>query len=284
MGELWQDKQECRFLCKKKQVRLVSKRFFRVLTELSSRKSVSRIAGAFAESRFSRRLIPWFSRTYRIPLEDAEKDWTDYLTLNDFFTRRLKPGLRPVDSAADSLISPVDAKITGMGPIAEGQLFNIKGQDYTVDELLNGSPRTVNYRDGYYLVLYLSPTDYHRIHAPVAGRILEKERISGKVYPVNDFGLRYMTRVLSRNERLVTYLHTAFGEVAVVKVGALNVSGIVYADPLPEQLHAGDELAYFKFGSTVVLLLENGIFEPRPDLMNGTAVKMGERLGSLHKV
>ncbi|WP_108722208.1 archaetidylserine decarboxylase [Gorillibacterium timonense] len=261
----------------------MSKRFFRLLTELSSRKSVSRITGAFAESRFSRRLIPWFGRTYHIPFEDAEKEWTEYSSLNDFFTRRLKPGLRPVDTTPDSLISPVDSKITGMGPIAEGQLLNIKGQDYTVEELLNGSPRTVNYRDGYFLVLYLSPTDYHRIHTPVAGRILEKERISGRVYPVNEFGLRHMTRVLSRNERLVTYLHTVYGEVAVVKVGAMNVSGIVYADPLPENVQAGDDLAYFKFGSTVVLLLENGIFEPRPDLMNGTVVKMGERLGSLHK-
>lgn len=261
----------------------MSKLFFRLLTELSSRKSVSRITGAFAESRFSRRLIPWFSRTYRIPLEDAEKEWTEYETLNGFFTRRLKPGLRSIDPNADSLVSPVDAKITGMGPIEDGQIVNIKGQDYTVDELLNHSPRTVNYRYGYYLVLYLSPTDYHRIHAPATGRILEKERISGKVYPVNEFGLRYMRRVLSRNERLITYLHTACGEVAVVKVGALNVSGIVYADPLPEQLRAGDELAYFKFGSTVVLLLENGIFEPRPDLLTGSVVKMGERLGFLHK-
>ncbi|MEO3946935.1 archaetidylserine decarboxylase [Gorillibacterium sp. CAU 1737] len=261
----------------------MAKRFFRLLTELSSRKSISRLTGAFAESGVSRRLIPWFSRTYRIPLEDAEKDWTEYMSLNDFFTRRLKPGLRPIDATLDSLVSPVDAKITGMGPITEGQLLQIKGQDYTVDELLNGSPRTVSYKNGYYLVLYLSPTDYHRIHTPVAGRILEKERISGKVYPVNEFGLRYMTRVLSRNERLVTYLHTVYGEVAVVKVGAMNVSGIHYASPLAEQLNAGDELATFKFGSTVVLLLENGMFEPRSDLMNGKVVKMGERLGTLHK-
>lgn len=261
----------------------VSNHFFRLLTELSSRKTVSRITGAFAEARMSRRLIPWFARTYGIPLEDAEKDWTEYGSLNDFFTRRLKPGLRPVEAASDAIVSPVDARITGMGPVQDGQLLSIKGQDYTVDELLNHSPRMINYRNGYYLVLYLSPTDYHRIHCPADGRILEKERISGRVYPVNEFGLRYMKRVLSRNERLVTYLHTPYGEVAVVKVGALNVSGIVYASPLPEQLHAGDELAYFKFGSTVVLLLENGIFEPRADLMTGSVVKMGERLGRLSR-
>jgi phosphatidylserine decarboxylase len=269
--------------CHQKPGETVSKAFFRLLTELSSRKSLSRLVGAFAESRASRKLIPRFARSYGIPLSDAEKEWTDYATLNEFFTRRLKPDLRPIATAPAALVSPVDARITGMGPIADGQLLQIKGQDYPLDELLNHSPRMVNYRHGYFLVLYLSPTDYHRIHSPANGRILEKEHIPGRVYPVNEFGLRYMKRVLSRNERLVTYLHTAYGEVAVVKVGALNVSSIVYANPLPEQLRAGDELAYFKFGSTVVLLLENGIFEPRPDLMTGSTVKMGELLGSLHK-
>ncbi|MBC8081535.1 MAG: phosphatidylserine decarboxylase [Gorillibacterium sp.] len=260
----------------------MSKRFFRLLTELSSRKAISRIAGSFAGSRISRRLIPWFARTYGIPLEDAEKLVHEYTTLNDFFTRRLKPGLRPLDQTEHALISPVDALITGIGPIQQGQILDVKGQDYTVKELLNDSPRAMNYKDGYYFVLYLSPTDYHRIHSPATGKILEKEHVSGKVYPVNDFGLRYMKRVLSRNERLVTYMQSEFGELAVVKVGAMNVSGIHYVDPLPFPLQAGDELAYFQFGSTIVLLIENGILESRPDLMIGKKVKMGELLGVLH--
>ncbi|GIP39008.1 phosphatidylserine decarboxylase proenzyme [Paenibacillus sp. J31TS4] len=259
----------------------MAKPLFRLMTELSSRKTISRITGGFAKSRLSRSLIPWFARTYQIRLEDAEKPHTEYMSLNDFFTRRLKPGLRPVDPTPSSLISPVDALITGMGPIEAGQLLNIKGQDYTIEELLNRSPRMINYRDGFYFVLYLSPTDYHRIHSPVTGTILEKERVSGKVYPVNEFGLRHMKRVLSRNERLITYIHHAFGEVAVVKVGALNVSSIRYADQLPMDLTAGDDLAYFEFGSTVVLLTENGTFRPRTDLDVGSKVQMGERLGEL---
>lgn len=260
----------------------MAKRFFRLMTELSSRKSVSRVVGSFAKSRYSRRLIPWFAKTYGIRIEDAEKQLTDYKSLNDFFTRRLKPGLRPVDPGETALVSPVDALITGIGTIKDGQMLSVKGQDYTVEELLNQSPRTVNYRDGYFFVLYLSPTDYHRIHSPATGKVLEKEHIPGKVYPVNEFGLRHMKRVLSRNERLITYLHTAFGEVAVVKVGALNVSSIRYAEPLPDSLAAGDELAYFEFGSTIVLLTENGIFDSRPDLQLGSIVKMGELLGLLH--
>ncbi|WP_040932073.1 archaetidylserine decarboxylase, partial [Paenibacillus larvae] len=136
---------------------------------------------------------------------------------------------------------------------------------------------------GFFFVLYLSPTDYHRIHSPVTGTILEKEHVAGKVYPVNEFGLRNMKKVLSRNERLITIMQTEAGEVAVVKVGALNVSSIQYISPLPDRLQRGDDLAYFEFGSTVVLLTENNIFEPRTDLEIGSKVKMGEYLGHFVK-
>ncbi|UQZ86572.1 Phosphatidylserine decarboxylase proenzyme [Paenibacillus konkukensis] len=257
------------------------KPFFRLLTELSSRKSISRLTGAFAKSRASRGLIPRFAKIYGIPMQDAEKQWTEYASLNDFFTRRLRQGLRPVNTAEHTLVSPVDAAITGMGPISEGLIVNVKGQDYTVEELLNHSPRTVNYKNGFYFVLYLSPTDYHRIHTPVDGVIIEKEHVPGKVYPVNEFGLRQMRRVLSRNERLITYMDHEGGEIAVVKVGAMNVSSIKYVSPLPDRLSRGDELAYFEFGSTVVLLMETNTFKSRNDLKVGSKVKMGEALGTV---
>lgn len=255
---------------------------FRLMTELSSRKWISRLTGAFAQSGWSRHMIPRFARLYGIRVEDAEKTIGEYRTLNDFFTRRLRTGLRPIDEHPASLVSPVDALITGAGPIDAGQMLNVKGQDYTVEELLNRSPRTVNYKNGYYYVLYLSPTDYHRIHAPAGGKVLETEHVPGKVYPVNDFGLRQMKRVLSRNERLITYIGHEYGEIAVVKVGAMNVSSIRFSEPLKDSLERGQDLAYFEFGSTVVLLTENGIFEPRPDLQVGSKVKMGEALGLLH--
>lgn len=257
------------------------KPFFRLLTELSSRKWISRITGAFAQSGASRALIPKFAKSYGIRVEDAEKALHEYRTLNEFFTRRLKAGLRPLDAHPDALLSPVDSLITGMGPIQAGTMLNVKGQDYTVEELLNRSPRTFNYRNGFFFVLYLSPTDYHRIHSPVTGTIVEKEHVKGKVYPVNDFGLRQMKRVLSRNERLITYIDRDGGEIAVVKVGAMNVSSIRYTEPLPDRIERGADLAYFEFGSTVVLLTENGTFEPRSDLAVGSKVKMGESLGFL---
>ncbi|OXM17139.1 archaetidylserine decarboxylase [Paenibacillus herberti] len=254
---------------------------FRNMTELGSRKWLSRTTGRLAKSRASRGFIPRFARTYGIRTEEAEKALDEYATLNDFFTRRLKPGMRVIDDSPDAVASPVDALVTGAGFIKEGTMLGIKGQDYTVDELLNRSPRTGNYLNGYYAVLYLSPTDYHRIHAPVDGTIIEREHLPGRVYPVNEFGLTRMTRVLSRNERLVTYMSHGSSELAVVKVGALNVSSIQYTEPQREQVAKGDELAYFEFGSTVVLLFEDDSFIPRKDLAVGLKVRMGEKLGQL---
>jgi len=260
----------------------MERRLLRAMTELSSRKWISRLTGAFAKSAFSRRLIRRFARTYRISIQEAEKKIEEYSSLNEFFTRRLKPGARPIDEAADALISPVDARVAACGTIQDGTLLQVKGQDYTLDELLGASPRIPQYRDGCYWVLYLSPTDYHRIHSPCTGKVVETDHLPGRVYPVNEFGLTFMRRVLSRNERLVTYILHEHGELAVVKVGALNVSSIRYVnDPPPQSLTRGDELAYFEFGSTVVLLTENGTLAPREDLKAGDTVKMGERLGTL---
>lgn len=256
----------------------------RMMTELSSRKFVSRLIGRFAKSSFSRRWIGRFAEYYRIRVEEAEKTLDEYRSLNEFFTRRLKPGSRPIDGAAGVLVSPVDAKITACGTISDGLLLQVKGQDYTIDELLNGSPRIAQYQHGYYWVLYLSPTDYHRIHSPCDGQVVEIEHIPGRVYPVNEFGLTKMRRVLSRNERLVTYVSHDIGEVAVVKVGALNVSSIKHVEPRPEKLDRGQELAYFEFGSTIVLLTQDGTLTPRLDLKVGDLVRMGERLGTLEHV
>lgn len=259
------------------------KPILRLLTELSSRKWISRCTGKIATSRVSRHLIPTFVKSYGIRAEDAERKLHEYESLNQFFTRRLKPGLRPIAQGDNILISPVDALITGMGPIDDGLILNVKGQDYTLNELLHRSPHLQKYKHGHYFVLYLSPTDYHRIHSPVTGKTIESEHVAGKVYPVNDFGLQHMPRVLSRNERLITYIQHECGEVAVVKVGALNVSSIKYVNQtVQEHYERGEELAYFEFGSTVVLLTETGTFTPSPELKLGDKVKMGEALGSLH--
>ncbi|OUN00455.1 MAG: phosphatidylserine decarboxylase [Paenibacillaceae bacterium ZCTH02-B3] len=253
----------------------------RTLTELSSRRSVSRLAGLAANSRLSRRLIPAFVALYRIDTAEAELPPEQYPTLNAFFTRRLKPGARPVDPDPAALVSPVDGRLVAAGPVADGTVIEVKGQSYSLSELLNGSPRVPIYAGGHYWVLYLSPSDYHRIHAPCDGEIAEQERIPGRAYPVNEFGLGLGRRVLSRNERLVTYIRHEKGEVAVVKVGAMNVSSIRCEEPLPSRLTKGEEFARFEFGSTVVLLAEGGLCEPRGDLKPGDRIRVGERLATI---
>lgn len=254
---------------------------FRIVTELTSRPLVARAAGAFAKSSGSRRLIRKFASIYGIPIEEAELAVDQYQSLNDFFIRRLKPGSRPVDPAERGLVSPVDGTIAETGQIDGERTFLVKGQRYTVDELLNGSPHTARYRGGGFAVIYLSPANYHRIHAPADARVVETDAIAGKVYPVNDPSLRFMRRVLSRNSRLVTYLESRGGLLALVKVGAMNVGSIRYAagERPPDKVAKGEELAYFEFGSTVVLLWEKDRVLPSERLAPGNRVRMGEKLG-----
>lgn len=259
------------------------KHLLRLMTELSSHRWLSRVMGAFSHSRLSRLLIPAFIKIYHIPAAEAEKHSGQYLTLNEFFSRRLKPGMRPVAAGANDVASPVDAMITAMGEIHSGTIMNVKGQDYGLEELLNHSPHLELYKKGFFFVLYLSPTDYHRIHAPITGRKIESDHIRGRAYPVNEFGMRHMKGVLSRNERLITYIAGENGEAAVVKVGAMNVSSIRYTNEQAGEWQIGEDLAYFEFGSTVVLLLESGTFTPRPGLTSETKVKMGEWLGTLQR-
>ncbi|WP_150269736.1 archaetidylserine decarboxylase [Paenibacillus tepidiphilus] len=260
------------------------KHLLRLMTELSSYRWLSRLMGAFSHSRLSRKLIPTFIRMYQIPAGEAEKDPGQYHSLNEFFSRRLKPGMRPVAGGDGLVASPVDARITAMGELDSGTIMNVKGQDYRLEELLNHSPHLESYKKGFFFVLYLSPTDYHRIHAPISGRKVESDYIRGRAYPVNEFGMTHMKNVLSRNERLITYIAGADGEAAVVKVGAMNVSSIRYSDEQAESWNIGDDLAYFEFGSTVVLLLESGTFTPRPDLTSDTKVRMGELLGTMKRL
>ncbi|UUZ89760.1 archaetidylserine decarboxylase [Paenibacillus sp. P25] len=224
-------------------------------------------------------LIPWFSKSFSIRMEEAERPVDTYRTLNEFFIRRLKESDRPIDPHPSALVSPVDAAITGIGRIDDHLKIQVKGQHYKTEESLDHSPTFERYRGGFYIVLYLSPAEYHRVHSPVTGTIIGKVHIRGTTYPVNEFGLTKIRKVLSRNERLITYIQHPNGIIPVIKVGAMNVSGIKYANPLAGRLNKGDELAYFEFGSTVVLLLENGPFKFCSNLCVGHRVRVGEPLG-----
>jgi phosphatidylserine decarboxylase len=188
------------------------------------------------------------------------------------------------------VVSPVDARLTAYGPITASTILHVKGQTYRIDDLL-GDAQTQptseagRFTEGYFFVLYLSPTDYHRIHTPCDGIVRSKRHLPGKVYPVHDYAMTHIPQVLTRNERLITYLDhsrsSVIDPVAVVKVGAMNVASIRYVAPFGNgsQLYKGEELAYFEFGSTVVLLIGTKQFAPRADLQHDDRVRQGETLG-----
>ncbi len=252
--------------------------FFRFFTELTSSRFISSITGTFAKSKISKFMIPTFANIYNIKIEEAEMDLDQYPTLNSFFTRRLKPGTRVIDRNDQSLASPVDARITAVGEINDAKELIVKGQRYTPLEIINDFDDLQVNNFSHFIVLYLSPTDYHRIHAPVSGTWKSHLHVPGAVYPVHDPALTHIRGVLKRNERLTTCIQSKFGEVAVCKVGAMNVSSIQYAVPIGTDLIKGGELAYFEFGSTVVLFV-SGNFNWDSTLVEGGRVRMGQAIG-----
>lgn len=260
--------------------------------------AISRWVGNLASHPFSRRLIPLFSNVFQIPLEEAEKHMLEYGTLNEFFTRRLKDQLRPISQERNVIVSPADGKVAALGTIHEGQLIQAKGVTYTIWNLLGVTREEAHrFNGGKFITIYLSPKDYHRVHSPVAGNITDYSYLPGTLFPVNAFGVRAVKGLFAKNERLATFIHSDAGRVGVVKVGATIVgsvkvgyskeagtnvkAGTLVHQQLPETVHVerGGEIGFFQFGSTVVLVFEQGKIEFLPDLGEGHSVKMGEPIG-----
>ena len=268
---------------------MLSHHLLRITTELSSIRFVSRLTGKFAKSKLSRRLIPFFAKTYQIRLDEAEFSLEKYPSLNAFFTRRLKNGIRSIDNEPSAIVSPVDARVTGIGSYLSDVSMFVKGQYYSIKELLPDPDLANRFSEGHYVVLYLSPTDYHRIHSPLTGTWKMNWHVKGAVLPVHDKALTHVSHVLSRNERVITYIENENLDVAVIKVGAMNVASIKYTHPAGTSIGKGDELAYFEFGSTVVLLIkprdpEQTKFQWTPSLYEGDRVKMGEAIGQWKEI
>lgn len=201
---------------------------------------------------------------------------SEYSHLHDLFIRTLKPGARPIDPDARSVISPVDGAIAQAGQLEKKTCFYVKGQRYNIVEMLGSQEAAARYRDGMYIILYLSPKDYHRIHSPVDGVVRKQWSLGGRSYPVNEAGLRYGRRPLSRNYRMITELQVADKQLAIVKVGAMNINTIEWTHQSTE-VKKGEEIAYFSFGSTVVLLAEKGLLVP-DSVADAGSIQMGARL------
>ncbi|MDQ3556255.1 MAG: archaetidylserine decarboxylase, partial [Gemmatimonadota bacterium] len=247
-----------------------------------------------------------FARAVGASVAEAELPLDAYPSLNRFFTRKLRPGVRrwPADPAV--LASPVDGTTGQLGPVAAGWGVQAKGRRYSIAALLDDAEQAARFEGGVFLTTYLSPRDYHRIHAPCAGEIRQARHIPGALLPVNLPAVRHVPELFPRNERLVCYLDGPLGRVAVVAVGAYNVGRISAAwDPAwnspgggaswvtnraglegatrrydpPVRVEQGDEIMTFHLGSTIVVLCEAGAVDLRPGLRAEESVRLGEPLG-----
>lgn len=227
----------------------------------------------------SKFLIPSFSRVYKINQLEMEKPIHEYQSLHEFFTRKLKTDARTIFQEPLSVISPVDATIEDIGEVALNHSIYVKGKEYSISEMLGGTDKAQKYLNGTYIIFYLSPTDYHRIHSPISGKVIEQRTIGTKSYPVNKYGLKYGKRPLSKNYRIITEMYYNGVSMALVKVGAMFINSIEVLNT-NDEVEKGSEIAYFSFGSTVVLLFEEDTFIPALNSVPCPA-RVGECIGYL---
>ena len=258
---------------------------------------ISAAVGSAAHRRLPGVLAQWsvkaFARMYHLDLESAAKPLHAYRSIGELFVRDLKPGVRPIGGG---VVSPVDGVLRGSGMVAEGAIA-VKGSPYRLAELLGSEERAAPFVDGCYLNFYLSPRDYHHVHAPLAGRVRACTRIPGSLWPVNDWSLQHISQLFVKNARSVLYCQSPVGLVAVVMVGALNVGSIelrydvaqgpegarravIHEEFLDEnQIEQGDRLGGFRLGSSVVLLFEPG--RVQPVLPAGSRVLFGQTVAEV---
>ncbi|CEG27949.1 phosphatidylserine decarboxylase [Bacillus sp. B-jedd] len=254
------------------------KPFYRLLIELTNGRLSSNFLKKFARSPKSRHVVNRFAKAYRLNTEEMEMQLSEFPTLHDLFIRKLKPGSRQVDLLEGSAVSPVDAVIEDVGTISPLSEMEVKGKIYSVVDMLGDKETAEKYMGGTYMIFYLSPSHYHRIHSPVNGTVTRQWTLGKKSYPVNKWGLKYGVDTLSKNYRMISEVRVDGGMVAIVKVGAMFVNSIETTHTGSE-LKKGEEIAYFSFGSTIVLLFEKGCFMADPDITVPHHVKMGERIG-----
>lgn len=258
----------------------MKKKLYRLFVELSNSPVHSLILKKFTQSKLSKPITKSFVKTYKINEEEMEYPLEQYESLQQLFIRRLKKGTRPIDVDSKAIVSPVDGVLAKVGQITSESSFFVKGQDYSLEEMLGSKEDAVKYKGGMFYLFYLSPSHYHRIHSPVNGEIEKQWQLGSRSYPVNQSGLKYGRRPLSRNYRLISEVKVDSSHVAIVKVGALNVNSI-HTTHETNHLEKGEEMAYFSFGSTVILLFEEGMIES--DVKEVPAeMTVGSRIATLH--
>ena len=278
-------------------------RLFIIMQYLLPQHLLSRLAGAVADCHWpwlKNAFINWFVDRYQVDMSEAvEEDPTAFSCFNDFFTRALKKGARPLDDGANSILCPADGAISQLGAIEHGRIFQAKGQSFSALELLGGNPEhAALFQGGQFATVYLSPRDYHRVHMPLGGELREMTYVPGKLFSVNRNTAENVPELFARNERVVCLFDTEAGPMAVVLVGAMIVAsvetpwaGLVapprrqlkieqYGQAAPA-LDRGAEMGRFKLGSTAIILFGPGRTQWTESLKAGDAVRMGQRMGDL---
>lgn len=211
---------------------------------------------------------------------DSKHEFSSFATLHDLFTRSLQTGARLIAEGEQSVSSPVDGVLEDYGSIGADKTIIVKGKMYSIKEMLSNDGALQKYIGGKYIVLYLSPSHYHRIHSPISGKVLQRWTLGQKSYPVNKWGMKYGKTPLSKNYRMITEIQHEQCCVAIIKVGAMYVNSITITNEA-KFLRKGQEFSYFSFGSTVVLLFEKDSFKINDGLSIPEEVRVGEKLGEL---
>jgi len=282
----------------------MNEKLFAAIQYITPQHGLSRAAGWLANNTnpaIKDRFIEWFIKRYGVDMsEAAEENPRAYRCFNEFFTRALKPGARPVDDQPGSVVCPADGAISQLGAISDGRIFQAKGQLYTTRELLGGDEAlAAEFEGGQFATVYLSPKDYHRVHMPYGGQLRSTVAVPGDLFSVNNATANQVPRLFSRNERLVAVFDTDLGPMAVVLVGAMIVAGIETvwggeAAPIkrkiqtldyrpgqsPITLAKGEEMGRFKLGSTAIVLFARGKVQWDGGYQAGTGTRMGAVLGT----
>jgi phosphatidylserine decarboxylase len=278
---------------------------FVALQRVLPKQALSRLVAKAGESN-----LPWLKnalirraiKAFNINMDEAlTSNLDDYKNFNAFFTRELKPGVRPLDIEIDSIASPADGAISQAGKINKNKILQAKGIDYTAERLLGNDVDAKRYHEGSFATIYLSPRDYHRVHIPIEGKLKRTRYIPGSLFSVNDMTAQALPELFARNERLVCEFESDdAGTFAVIFVGAILVAGIEtvwsgFETPGPGAVRdtdfsgqslnfmKGDEIGRFKFGSTVILLFQNQAANWEDGINANAAVQMGQKIGSVNE-
>ena len=275
-------------------------KFLKALFYAMPHHAISRVVYFFTRLRGPQvtPLIRWFVERYGVDMSEAEESEIGYYqTFNEFFTRPLKPNLRPLAPGDNTLACPCDGTVSQAGPVRAGAILQAKGKGYSVLELLGGDKTmAAPFANGRFATIYLAPYNYHRIHMPLAANMLRMLHVPGRLFSVAPWTVAEIPRIFARNERLACYFETAVGPMVMVLVGAINVAAIetvwggLVIPPrgkkiseydyshTRKEIAKGAEMGRFNMGSTVILLTGEKV-ELLPHISAGQTVKMGQLIG-----